>query len=542
MGSLLQKAIDFIKHRPGEDALSEDTQGIPEEDRKEILSEIDKIAARNRIAVTPELFVIKAKKRGIALPLIVNLGAVVILCAGLYLMYTLFRQEEQTLSGDRGLSSSVEGKLLEEMKREAEARLSQKDLEIKSIQEKLSEINRERESLEETMESRIRGREEELRASIDAELRALREELSSQGASESVIEEELRRLEEERTAQCDRQIAEIRREAEEERAEMEASLRRLEQETNETLAKANSEKGEILNAMAAREEALRSQYEAKIAGTEARLAQAQEEIAGTEESLSQAREELALLSEQKDREDYLTGQTAGMYASLRENLREENINEAEADLQRLKALLNDEIYLSTASLRERRTADLFIVESLENLLLKEKARRAEEGETLEPGKEAAAAPVEPAGPSAEYYAEADKLIEEAEAFVLAGQYEEAVDTYLSLLMGYPESDAVTRVPESFSALVRSQNEELARMKTQAEELDRLRNVNSRLTELSQERLEVIRNLETELKEKIAEQEAFVAQRADDTAEPTDQELLAELERLKEIEALKARLQ
>lgn len=566
MGSFLKRAIEFKKNRSLNGVSEDDTQGIPEEDRKEILSEIDKIAASNRISVTPELFVIKAKKRGTALPLLVNLFAVIVLCATLFLMYTLFREEEKTLSIGQDLSGSVEGKLLEELKRDSEERLSEKDREILGIQNRLQEINQERTALRETMDERIRLREEELRAGIAEELENLRSRLISQGASESVIAAEITRLEAERGQEINRRIAQIREEAEQERALLEADLKRIEEETNTNLARANREKNELINTMAEREETLRSQYESKIAGTE--------------KSLTQAREEISRLTEQKNREAYLTGQFTGLYASLRDNIRKGNLSEAERNMAQLKQLLNDDLYLSVPSLRERRNAEMFILDSIENLLLKEKERRiSENGPTPSTGLtllevqelvrqgDLMAEQGDSAGAAKQYIlaleqvpelrrshqfllekslsaetgsgettpkpsAEAQKLLQEAEAYVLSGRYEEASASYLALLLKHPDSIEASRVPDSFTKLIRSQNEELARIRVQ----------NTQLAGISQERLSAIRNLENQLAVKIAEYQTAAEQRSEGSSPNTDRELLQELERLKEIEALKANLQ
>ena len=58
--------------------------GISREDQKEILREIEKVAKESRIAVTPEAFAVKAAKRGVLFPVIVNAAAVLALVAGFF--------------------------------------------------------------------------------------------------------------------------------------------------------------------------------------------------------------------------------------------------------------------------------------------------------------------------------------------------------------------------------------------------------------------------------------------------------------------------
>ena len=55
--------------------------GITREEQKEIRAEIEKVASGSRIAVKPEMFAVKAAKRGVLFPVMVIVGAVVVLGA-----------------------------------------------------------------------------------------------------------------------------------------------------------------------------------------------------------------------------------------------------------------------------------------------------------------------------------------------------------------------------------------------------------------------------------------------------------------------------
>ena len=98
----------------------DEKSGISKEDQKEILEEIDKIASESKIKVTPEIFNIKAVKKGVLFPVIINLMAFGILAVGITLLAFFFKRGEEQLLEDTTAISSAEGKLLQELKKESE--------------------------------------------------------------------------------------------------------------------------------------------------------------------------------------------------------------------------------------------------------------------------------------------------------------------------------------------------------------------------------------------------------------------------------------
>jgi hypothetical protein len=495
----------------------QDVEAIPEEDRRELLLEIDKVVAKNRIKITPELFVIKANKRGIMLPLAVNLVTLSVVAAALFGLYTLFRQEERGLKDERFVTASVEGMLIDEIRRESEAKVAEKEQEIDAIERRLQEIADQRNALQASMESRISIREEELRRELEAELEALRQKLLAEGASEAVIAEELRKLEEERTAFYEQVLTRFRSEAEAQRLESEENLRRLEQDAAENLRQMNEER-----------EQLRFEME--------------ERLAGSQEGLEAAQSEIALLTEQRNREAGISSQVLGLYLSLRESIRAGALDQADRTLAQLKTLLYDEAYMAVPSFRERRGAELFIVESLEKLLEEERRQLSGADEALEAAREAelsAAAEAE-ADLTAQAEARAEteeadrRLIAGAEALMAGGNYVEAVSAYLNLLVQYPDSEVTDQVPEGITRILRSYDQELANMQEEA----------ARLAAVAEERSGTIGTLEERrrtLEAQLAEMESRPAET--DQPDPLPDPLLQEeLSQLREIEATISGLQ
>ena len=120
-----------------EESILSDTQDVSEEDKKDILKQIDKVVEDNKIPVTRDLFKLSPKKKGVFLPIFVNLFAAGIIVAGYLLTTWYFEQKKETLSTQAQSYQSAEGRLIAELKAESESKLKAKDGEIGKIQEEL---------------------------------------------------------------------------------------------------------------------------------------------------------------------------------------------------------------------------------------------------------------------------------------------------------------------------------------------------------------------------------------------------------------------
>ena len=166
--SLLRKASDLrTRHphlrlvRPGE-AVDED--GISADERAQILQEIDGIVAHHGLADQATSFASVARKRGVLMPVLVNVVAILVIgAAAIFFWRVLNRQEEQLVVNSAALEST-EGRLLAALRQESEQQLAAKELAIQSIQSKLSNITAERERLVAETDARIQQTEQQLRA------------------------------------------------------------------------------------------------------------------------------------------------------------------------------------------------------------------------------------------------------------------------------------------------------------------------------------------------------------------------------------------
>ncbi len=486
---MLKKAREWRKGRTS--FPMQDVKAVPEEDRRELLLQIEKVVAGNKIKVSPELFVINARKRGILLPFLVTGLAITVLISGLFGLYTLFRREERNIGSTPVVSASVEGRLIDEIRKEAEALVAEKDQEIDEIERRLLEIEEQRNTLQSSMESRIALKEEELRRELEAELEELRQKLLAEGASEAVIAEELKNLEEERTAYYEQLLAEFKNTAMAERRQAEENLRRMEREAEDTLRRINEERDQ-----------LRLELENKLAGSL--------------EGLEAAQLELARLTDLRTREENVSSQILGLYLSLKENISEGAIARGEQNLSQLRALLNNEAYLSITSFREQKSANLFILESLERMLDEEKQKLSAAEETPPTEAEAEGA--------------ARRLLDEAAAYTEEGNYIQAVSTYLNLMVRYPGSEHIAQVPKGITSILTSYDEELTELQQEA----------ARISALAEERSGLISSLE-ERRRALELQLAELETRDPEVPIP-ESVLKEEIQELRDIEATISGLQ
>lgn len=484
---MLKKAREWRKGRTS--FPMQDVEAVPEEDRRELLLQIEKVVAGNKIKVSPELFVINARKRGILLPFLVTGLAITVLISGLFGLYTLFRREERNIGSTPVVAASVEGRLIDEIRKEAEALVAEKDQEIDEIERRLLEIEEQRNTLQSSMESRIALKEEELRRELEAELEELRQKLLAEGASEAVIAEELKNLEEERTAYYEQVLAEFKNTAMAERRQAEENLRRMEREAEDTLRRINEERDQL------------------------RL-ELENNLAGSLEGLEAAQLELAKLTDLRTREENVSSQILGLYLSLKENISEGAIARGEQNLSQLRALLNNEDYLSITSFREQKSANLFILESLERMLDEEKQKLSAAEET----------------PPAEAEEAARRLLDEAAAYTEEGNYIQAVSTYLNLMVRYPGSEHIAQVPKGITSILTSYDEELTALQKEA----------ARISALAEERSGLISSLE-ERRRALELQLAELETRNPEVPIP-ESVLKEEIQELRDIEATISGLQ
>jgi hypothetical protein len=332
----------------------DDTSGMSEEDAREVLADIEKVVTANRITVDDEVFAVSPAKRGVVFPVIVNVFLLLVLSGGIATFAVLFRMEERSITQSVGGFSSAEGRLIEELKRESEEQLQQKNREIEEIQTRLADIQQERRALEEDITQRISQREQQLRLDLQAELAAERARLQSQGVSEAVIAERLRQLEAEKTRAYEAQLASFRAQAEDERRRIEENLQALQAEFNDSLQNLSREREELLAESQARERELRAQLESRTQALE--------------EEKSSIEEQLEELSEQREREEIVEQQLIGFYDTVKDEFNAGDYQQAVRTLGTIRDYLNEDGIADLPAMLQRREVEFFVLDSLASLV------------------------------------------------------------------------------------------------------------------------------------------------------------------------------
>ena len=323
---------------------------LEEQEKEEILQEIDGLVASNRLPVSDEMGTLKPQKSGVGFPLVINILAVAAVLSTFYFSNRLFEQKQENLSSDAASYQSAEGRLLQELKKESAAKLEQKEKEIGAIQTELAELDRQSRELAETMDQQISDREAALRKELEAELEQERAKLLSQGKSEADIETELKAIEAQRSAEYDAELAQFRAETEQAIAEKEEELNRAKELNEELLAEVNSEKERIENETRQRESELTAQFEAEKA-----------ELA---EEAASAAARLEQLTANQERETLVIDQINGSYETIFTLINSQNYDAALDAIESLKTIIEDPTVSRLKAVSSRSAIDRNIIELL----------------------------------------------------------------------------------------------------------------------------------------------------------------------------------
>ncbi|MBI9106509.1 MAG: hypothetical protein JEZ04_07155 [Spirochaetales bacterium] len=323
---------------------------LEEQEKVEILEEIDKVVKTNRLPISGDMKKLKPQKQGLTFPLLINIFAITAVLATIYFSNRMFEQKQENLSLENASYQSAEGKLLAELKRESEEKLNKKDQEIGAIQDELAELDRQSRELADSMEQQIQDREATLRQALEEELTIERQKLQSQGRTEADIEEELRKLEQQRTTEYDAELAAFKNETEAAIAEKEKELTRAKQLNEELLVEVNSEKNRIERETRKRETELTAQYEA--------------EKATLVEEAAEAEAQLSMLTKNQAQQSLMIDQINGSYANVFNLIDKGLFDEALSAISSLKNLIEDPSVAVLKAVKARSSTDKNMLEVL----------------------------------------------------------------------------------------------------------------------------------------------------------------------------------
>jgi hypothetical protein len=324
--------------------------GISQEDQKDILQAIENVVTQNKIAATPEDFVVKAAKRGVLFPSLVIAAAAVALVVGGAAFYFLFQKGETQITRGTLGTITAEGQLIQAVRQEANARLQEKNQEITSIQGRLVDIDKQRQDLQSNMDTKVNQKEQELRAQMASALAAEKSRLEAEGLSRQAVALRMTALEKQRSGQLEQQLEAYRKEADAERTLAEKNLATLQQNYEANLAQANTERQQVMAEAQKREADLRGQFSQKTQTLESAKARAEQQ--------------LAAISAQRDKEDLVTGQLTGLYGVVSEDMSEHEYDKALDGLKSLRDFVNKTDISTLPAIAKRHDFDIFVIDTL----------------------------------------------------------------------------------------------------------------------------------------------------------------------------------
>ena len=113
---------------------------ISPEEREQVLKQLETAIVESRTPQRADLALLQAEKRGLLFPLLINLAALVLVGAGVFLLSRHFELRKENITLHRSSYISAEGTLIQTLKQETESRLQAKEEEIASIQRQLQRV------------------------------------------------------------------------------------------------------------------------------------------------------------------------------------------------------------------------------------------------------------------------------------------------------------------------------------------------------------------------------------------------------------------
>jgi hypothetical protein len=369
---------------------------ISSRERQEILVQIDELVAGARKTAEGVDRPLRAARSGALFPLLVNLGAVALIAAGVYFLPQFFNRSEQTIVARTAEKPAGEARIVSAVVREGEEKLAAKDREIVGIQAKIDDLGKQLVDLRTGRDAEIARREQALRDALAAELAAERQRLEQAGASAASLEKQLAAIDQKRTAELERQLEDYRRQKEAEFAE--------------------KVKG-IDAQFAAYQRDLAAARDARTT-LEADLAKAQASGAAAVSEQQRLARELAAVTELSRREEFAVGQLTTAWQSVNDAMKAGLWDKALQGLTSIEGLLSQESVASLPAVQRRAAVDRFLVESMRRLVA------ADRGDPAAGGVAAAAR-------------EAASLVVQAEAKFTDGDTNAARELYLAAIGKLP---------------------------------------------------------------------------------------------------------
>jgi chromosome segregation ATPase len=287
--------------------------GIPEEEQRDILAQINGIAEKNRLSLSSAADSggedkknrqFTAKKTGSFFPILVNAAAVTALAAGFLVLHAFQGKTDAQVREGAKVYNAAERALIEEIRKETSSRLEDKENEISLINAQLE--------------------------GIDAELREL--------------------LSNNQELNTEQKAAESR-------------LKSIQDEHRKSLSSLQNDRSRILEESRTRESTLQAQLEYRT----------RELDIVSEQGADESRDEMDRLSREQAQAAAIEAQMGALFASLNSKISENRLDEAAEIIKTMRNFLNTPAFQGLRSIQARKELYTQTINSFETMI--EDARR-----------------------------------------------------------------------------------------------------------------------------------------------------------------------
>jgi DNA repair exonuclease SbcCD ATPase subunit len=171
---------------------TDDTGIVPEDERDDILREIEESIGKSRGSLNLES---NSASSGAAIPAAVNAGALVLMALTLLIVPRIYDTGERRLVDPSTSDTYDSAGLYRALRREADERIEERETTIEALQEEYGRVLSEREALRENFDARLALKANELESGLRTAIEAERRRLASSDLADEAIETGLRDLE-----------------------------------------------------------------------------------------------------------------------------------------------------------------------------------------------------------------------------------------------------------------------------------------------------------------------------------------------------------
>jgi uncharacterized coiled-coil protein SlyX len=204
--------IDSVRNSDAGGIVFDAASGFSVEEQQEILDRINALTVEKGIAPPAGALRTEAKKRGLLFPLLINLGAALLLLGGFFTLRFFHTQDDQNLREGPVSLGITERKLIQEIRRETSRQITEKEKEINDILSRLADADAEYRELQVSVESLTEAQKEraagllKMQEDYRSTLAGLQDERAKILEDSRLREAELRNAAEERAQEFSSQI------------------------------------------------------------------------------------------------------------------------------------------------------------------------------------------------------------------------------------------------------------------------------------------------------------------------------------------------